>query len=69
MWWRAGLLRQGVSCGSPSRHLENSEFVPGSEVYDLINSGEMESILKACLVQDCVIYTHPPSPIPFWYKN
>jgi hypothetical protein len=48
---------------------KTQEFAPGSEVYDLIDSGERERFFQACLVQACLIYTHPPPPILFWYKN
>jgi hypothetical protein len=48
---------------------ETQEFTPGNKVYDLVDSGEWERILRASLVQAHVIYTHPPFPILFWYEN
>jgi hypothetical protein len=31
--------------------------------------GEREKILWACLIQACVINTHPPFPVMFWNEN
>jgi hypothetical protein len=58
-----------VSGGSSSRHPENSVVRTGSEAYDLVDSEERAGILLACLVQACVINTHPPFSILFWYEN
>jgi hypothetical protein len=45
------------------------ELTPHSKVYNLVNSGERERILHACLVQACVIYTHSPLLILFRHKG
>jgi hypothetical protein len=44
-------------------------FAPGSKVYDLVDSREWERVLRACLIQAHVIYTHPLFPILFWHEN
>jgi hypothetical protein len=48
---------------------KTQEFTPDSEVYDLVNSGKRERILRAFLVKACVIHIHPPFPILFWHDN
>jgi hypothetical protein len=38
---------------------EGKKLTPDNRVYDLINSHEMERVLGACLIEPCVVGTHP----------
>jgi hypothetical protein len=48
---------------------KTQELTPGSEVNNLVNSGERERIFSACLVQACVVHIHLSFPILLWHKN
>jgi hypothetical protein len=48
---------------------KTQELTPSHEVYGLVNTGKGEWIFRTCLVQDCIVNTHPPFPILLLYKN
>jgi hypothetical protein len=48
---------------------ETYKVAAGRGVHNLIDSGQAEGIFFACLVKICIINTHPPIFILFWYKN
>jgi hypothetical protein len=49
--------------------MKTQELTLGSKVYYPIDLMERERILWTCLVQACVINTHPPFPIFLRHKN